>query len=764
MPGLTAAAAVGALSLGLAAPASAADCPPKPIKPTLAGNYPAGCYVYEKISPADKGSGEVQGGGLVPGVRAARDGNTFLYGSDGTFAGSASNVQASPYAAARAGDSWSNHALSALLPHVLLSDSWFTPDPDVAAFQPGGVVPTAIADDGEHVVQGTNMDPATGAVVPAQYYRLNVRTGEADRVIPPRTDGNPAPTQLDGTTETRGTADYSAIAFSASAGLTADTASDGLSPDTYRLYLWRDGDLRHIGRAPATNDPVTGKLAHGGNPYAINDVSADGKVVFWSPRVWPHLQAVLYRYDASADASVDVAMSENPDLPEPVGNRGARMLGATADGRDVFFTAERPLADGMGAPVAGQQNYLFRYRHSANPGTDKNLTLITPPLAGEPGLPRVSLEKSRMSRDGSTLYIHAHGRLTSDTPSLGAGELAIYRWREEQLQYVTKANLPNDVVNQVSDDGRYYVIDTTSQLTATPTNGTLQRYRYDAATDEIVCVSCNPDGPTDTSVSTVAFFNTMPMSVVENRYLANDGSVVVETPARLLPQDKNDARDIYLYSRDGLQLISTGEAPTDEVRFSEISVDARSIFFVTREQLSAWDTDNKKDAYVARLDGGLPEPDVRPDATCQGDACQPRTVAPLPPPFTSLTFAGSGNVDPGPAPLGDAKTQKPKTVRGTRGSIRVSVPAKGSVRVSGNGLRRATRSASKARTLSLPVRLTARATRTLNRKGRFSTRVTVRYSPVEGKSQRLRVSVTFKKAKKKSGSRSTQRVTKAGGR
>ena len=93
------------------------------------------------------------------------------------------------------------------------------------------------------------------------------------------------------------------------------------------------------------------------------------------------------------------------------------------------------------------------------------------------------------------------------------------------------------------------------------------------------------------------------------------------------------------------------------------------------------------------------------------------------------------------------KVSKVKTVRGTSASLKVQVPGKGVIGVSGSGLAAASKQASKAGSYTVTARLSKAAQRTLARKHRLTVRVTVRFAPTAGKASSANVSVTFVPAK-----------------
>jgi hypothetical protein len=96
--------------------------------------------------------------------------------------------------------------------------------------------------------------------------------------------------------------------------------------------------------------------------------------------------------------------------------------------------------------------------------------------------------------------------------------------------------------------------------------------------------------------------------------------------------------------------------------------------------------------------------------------------------------------------VGRPKVSGVRTVRGSKATVKVKVPAGGAVRVSGPGLQPASKTAKKAGSVAVVVRLSARAQRTLKRRHVVKVKATVRFTPTQGKVQSVGISMTFKTA------------------
>lgn len=759
---------VALTGLGAVTPAAAAaNCPDAPLRPTLEGVYPAGCYVYEKVSPSEKGNGEVAGGAMITGFRSSVDGNRVMYAADGAFLGATSFPQFNGYLGDRQADGWAGVSVTARLPFYDATDYFNIPE------GPFDYVPTGLSDDGRKTVVGTNRDPETGAHVPNRIYVVDVVSGEVERISPDPVAGDPFVT-LDSIGGARfrsaGSDDYSHAYISSQAQLTADSVAPAVPAHLEKVYHYHDGVTQLASWSPS-GQPIAGEMVNtrASAPLGPNGVSADGSV-YWFASDISGVTYRLYRGEAGVKQSTFVTESENGNVVVPPGP--AEFKGASRDGSRVVFASNQNLTED-----ATGNTKIFLYTHSDDPGNDTNLTLIS--SDEEPADATVLQVRDvwGVSDDARTVYFSTTGKQLVEGAPLGPGD-KLYRWHEGELTYLLTASV-NPLSTQsratmTSPDGRFFAFTSPSGgITADNNGGNAQQYLYDAYSDEFFCTSCLRGGINASAVSYDRFYNRMQVTNEPRRWLSSDGRTFFETDERLLEQDTNGVRDLYTWKGGKLQLISTGRS-TSESRLADASVDGSTVFFITRERLSAWDTDSDMDLYAARLDGGVPEPADRPAESCAvGADCQGQ-ASPSPglPTIGSLGFVGGGNVRVPPASGSEearkVSVKRPNTVRGTRVSLSVRAPQAGSIRVSGAGLRRTTKTAKRAKTYRVTVTLSKRAKRTLRRTGRVTIRATVRFTPKRGRYSQARTSVTFmqkRTGKVKGRSHKAARVsTEKGGR
>jgi hypothetical protein len=250
-------------------------------------------------------------------------------------------------------------------------------------------------------------------------------------------------------------------------------------------------------------------------------------------------------------------------------------------------------------------------------------------------------------------------------------------------------------------------------------------YLYDAATNRLVCASCNPtgarpDGERYFSPAQEAYEEKENMRFVggyevwpdyqwlaanvpgwvnhsvrrgahQPRYLSNSGRLFFNSHDALVPQDVNGEWDVYEYEPPGegdcttstqsasdvyspkaegcVGLISSGES-SEESAFLDASESGGDVFFATLSQLVPQDVEHSMAVYDAHeCTSAAPcfPPSAQTPPPCTTEAsCKP---APEPQPAiyaapSSATFAGPGNLAPLPPAVVKPKTKTVKCVKG----------------------------------------------------------------------------------------------------
>ena len=399
--------------------------------------------------------------------------------------------------------------------------------------------------------------------------------------------------------------------------------------------------------------------------------------------------------------------------------------GASVDGSKVYLITNRQLANsdldsGSGcSPFVGLTGCDLYLYDAAKPAGER-LTQVSAgevtaqhPVAGEGA--GVYLGTVAISGDGSRVYFVAAGVLTDEPNPEGhlASEFPatpkLYHWdaSSERTTFVGPLALSDQELwtfagtflnraypvpatgtdaagHEVGGDGHVLVFQSRAALTAQDTDGGhLDTFRYDGAASppSLECVSCRPGGPDgvpiDVSIAQASIEDPglAGTAFAElGRWVSEDGkTIIVQTTQRLLDEDLNDKRNVYIWRDGSLTLLpgttlpsSTGAIGLGESIAAVVSHDGSQVAFTAYSPLLPSDGDTAQDVYVARVGGGSPFPPTT--EPCQGEQCLPASsgvpgaVAPL-----SAGYVGRGNVfEPRVRPKRQCPKGKRKARRGKR--------------------------------------------------------------------------------------------------
>jgi NHL repeat/WD40-like Beta Propeller Repeat len=494
------------------------------------------------------------------------------------------------------------------------------------------------------------------------------------------------------------TPDLSHVIFQSPLALTPDAFSKpclcGYN-SLRNLYEWNAGRLRLVNVFPdGAPTPGEARLAgageYGDEGMISHSISSDGRRVVWAYGRAYAEPASLYVRDMVKDNTVRIGGPE------------ARFEAMNGEGSKIFFLEKGEL-----------------YEFDTDTGTAISLTSNHGLDEHNGGVKESGLGASA---DGSYVYVVATGVLASGGRS---GEDNLYvlhdngaEWiptyiatlsaEDERTWYAPAFALgvdPAHVSSRVSPDGHYLAFmsnrpltgyDNTDAVSGQPDEET---YLYEAATDRLVCTSCNPSGARPTGVfdsnknagetllvdrgsvwttdqgtgdhwlaGSISGWRAGSHRVAsyQPRNLLNNGRLFFESPDALVPQDTNGLEDVYQYEPVGVgscasasegfnersqgcvNLISSGTS-AGESAFMDASESGDDAFFTTASKLTTDDFDTSYDLYDAHVcSTALPckTGPVSPPPCTSGDSCK---VAPTPQPeifgpAPSATFSGTGNV------------------------------------------------------------------------------------------------------------------------
>jgi hypothetical protein len=676
---------------------------------------------FEKVSPADKGQGDIVGDGAT--TVAAQAGDAVAFNSRTPFGDTVGSgtIGQTQYVARRTDEAWVVHAITP------------TPRPDAQQVFFAPTILQIYSDDLRAAVvraydlpAATDDTPLRNNLYVEDTATLALRTVTVSQVeVPTIPDFLNWPLPFWGIS-----ADARHVAFVTPTQFLPDAA-----PGVPNVYAWDDGVLRVASVLPDGTLPADGADTPGDLRGAM---SADGSRLLFTALSTGGNPQLFVRIDGSR--TVWVSQSEVDGSADPT---NVQPLGMTPDGRSVFFTTDTPLLSDDG----NSGTDLYRYTDRADPSTGSHLRLIsqTGDLDGAVLI--------GMSDDGERVYYYTpttahlvvwdHGRsqlISSVVPFPGGGRDGFG---------LTNAK-PG--YGRVTSDGMFLAFGTRASLTGEVTNGHRELYLFSLRDGSLTCCSC-PSVPA-TSDATVLPESTQGEPSVGNagfrpRFLSEDGRVFFSSRDALVAQDTNGVLDTYEYDpvTGRVSLLSTGTGK-DPSTFADASASGDDVFIVTRQRLVASDHDNLVDLYDIRDGSALPEVVEQPRSACEGDGCKPPPSAGPPGhPRGSLIF------EDGSAGLAGSRllsVRQRVVVRGASGSLRVKLFAGGRLAWSGRGgLRAGSIRRGRGGTVEVGLRLSRRARMRLRAFGVYTTTIHFTFVSVGGDEVKRATRVTFRVAARK---------------
>lgn len=602
---------VAILGTGASSAGADAACPNEAIRLQQRATQTGDCRAWERVSPAEKGDGDIVAEGEA--IVAEKEGNGATFDSLNGFGDTvgAGAVGRTTYLARRGPDGWTTHSLFPT-PRpdenqvVFAKNKMEVFSQDLRTSLLWAYDLPAVLDDSPDRMNLYVEDTATRSLRPVSVSQVE-KLGFFDFI-------DPESAPLGGVSD-----DAEHLAFATTTQLLPDA-----EPGHENVYRWDDGILSLAGVLPDGETPEAGSTIAYQN--ARGTMSADGsRLAFMSAGDDPSTPLQLYLRIDNTRTDL-VSESENPSFTEAPQN--VRFEGMTPDGRNVFFTTDSPLLEEDTAPGTD----LYRWTAGPDPEHEPNLTLISTNGGalddpGPFGGPLVG-----MSNDGHIVYVHDiggflyvwnNGEMTMADPHFGRPTTG-----NEQLTLLTTQ--PGN--GRVSSDGNWLAYIKSGQM-----------YVFDRAKESLTCVSCPGNAslvPELTHASRVDDITFRP------RFLSNEGRIYFTSTAALVPEDVNGVADVYEYDgptgKTSLLSSGTGSQPSE---FADASASGDDVFFVTRQQLVPTDNDEYADLYDARVGGGFEEAQP-PSSPCLGEACQGAGAAAVAAAPISSNAATRGNLKP----------------------------------------------------------------------------------------------------------------------
>lgn len=621
-------ACLGALALvaylaGGASPAGAdGACPNEAIRATQHATHLGDCRAWERVSPDQKGYGDLVGEGES--VTAAASGNGAAFDSRLGFADTvgSSALARTTYLARRGAGGWSTKSITPQgRPEALqiltapTAVELFSEELDTAILW-GYDLPAA-ADDTPLRKNIYSEDTASGALRTITVSQLGGGLDPLKYFLGEFLDKALFGLSADAKHLTL-VSNTQFLPAGTAPGYPSGVEFEPVNFPRYftapNVYTWNDGVLHLAGILPDGTVPDEGSTARPGGYDSAGfrgTISADGsrQTFFASPQAGAPPQLYL-RIDNSR--TVLISESENPALAEEPQN--VNFEGMTPDGRNLFFTTESPL---LAADTASGPD-LYRWTDGPDPENEPgNLTLITDDGGAVSDPTGFGNSLVGMSDDASRVYVHSNGsKLLLWEEGAGIRTIDPFVPRSPSPRFHLALSAAQPGFGRVSPDGNwlaYLFHDESGQFPD-------RMYLYDRERDVRTCVSCPS---TASLVPALTRAGRKDNIGFRPRFLSNGGRVFFTSPGALVPEDTNGVADVYAY--DGptgkLSLLTSG-AGKEPSEFADASASGNDVFFLTRQRLVPTDTDDFIDLYDARVGGGFDEPVPVPSDPCAGEACQ----------------------------------------------------------------------------------------------------------------------------------------------
>jgi hypothetical protein len=673
-----------------------APCPNQSSRVGLSVNLPD-CRAYELITPGLNNSAPAEGwpGISVQSVRA--DGSAVAFSSaDAPDNAEGSTATTNTVLASRGPAGWTTKSLSA-------------PTPLASGTDYGDRRSTVgLSADLSQSVLWTNQ-PLVGAGSPAG---TNLYLRRADGSFRALTQAG-APSFSAGGELAAASQDFTRLFIvSTVKQLGTDPVAGG------NTYEWSGGTLRLVTILPGSPEepaPTGGSLPQG----ALPPVSDDGRRVLFEADGLPGL---YLRSNGSTTVEVSATQRTVPD-PNPPG--AAIAAGIAADGSEVLFTSSSELTDDANTGETGglssdQGRDLYSYDVASGELTD--LTVDTNPDDAATG---ANVEQVLgASRDASYVYFVARGALATGATS---GERNLYVEHDGAIQFV--ASDPDPEPFYATPDGRHAAFVTTEPQTGYDNDGRAEAYKYSYG-GTIECASCRPSGEPPNADATIA-----------GRALSDDGSrMFFQSGDAVVPQAQSGQANVFTYIGGEPRLLTPGDGGASVLVGASASGD--DVFIASFEELSPQGQGSVFAIYNARVNAEVPRPTTSP--ACQGETCRG-----VPPAMPAEIGVGTASFE---AP-GRVSAPEEKAVKGSKLQLRVIVPGRGELSVSGRGLVPVTKPVSKSGALVVTLALKKGADRKRQKNRVFRTEAEVLFRSSAGAASRVSASLRFEATAKRGGAK-----------
>lgn len=369
----------------------------------------------------------------------------------------------------------------------------------------------------------------------------------------------------------------------------------------------RDVYERSYDAEPGIESYVTREVSIG--PAGGNDAfnatfekaSADGTIVFFSTEeslveADTDRRSDVYMRNMVTGTTTLVSIGEAACSPEcGNGPADAGFAGASADGSEVFFVSEEQLV------AADTDNSVDIYMRDLGNETTTLVSAGSFSCAPACGNGDFDAALRGISADGSHAFFTTAESLSSaDTDSV----TDIYA-RELSSETTTLVSQGGSGCAPACGNGTKVPIFQGSSQNGSrvffSTDEPLVGADKDTATD--IYARDLPGGPT----TLVSGGSSQTLTASFAAATASGAKVFFTTAESLVPEDEDEANDVYEWNGGTLELVTTAQCVgTCGASFDAVSADAGTLVFSTAERLAGEDTDDSVDIYAQAVGGGTP--------------------------------------------------------------------------------------------------------------------------------------------------------------
>lgn len=462
------------------------------------------------------------------------------------------------------------------------------------------------------------------------------------------------------------------------------------SPTNYVRYPDGHSELLGQGSLGRIDPQASGQLISEGGGHIVFSTGVTGAPVQLEPEAAPDGTGAVY--DRTADGITHVVSLKPGEIPFGASEK-AIYQGASFDGAGIAFEVNHTLylryrdeetfkiSEGFEfAGVAEGGDRIFYVEGGDLKAFDVAEGVIDFATTGD-AVPVT------VSADGSTAYFISEtviGGAGADPAGAEpkAGGQNLYRSTEGQISFVgtvtdrdvkgdpgsevdglglwvpALTQVPHGVLGLVparsTPNGSVLLFKSRAPLTGYDPGGHAEIYRYDSATDELECLSCNPTGESAGSDATLQSETREGAKLFsaaawpEN--LRSDGRrAFFESDEALVAGDVDGRNDVYEWENQGVgsctqpggcvYLITSPHSAQGEYLYA-VSRSGDDVFFLSSDLLTGADVDQTASIYDARVGGGFPE---ATQAVCEGEGCRPQLSPPPALPGTDTAVRGAGD-------------------------------------------------------------------------------------------------------------------------